>query len=199
MRHALFAEGNPMSSFRHPTTGKFTRLQTGVGDDGRSRAFAKPGENILGTHHSSQAARGDDGPGARPAQNHRGHAVGLNVGPGKTFKPEPSLDIQPMRGKSKALHDTPIHNGMTRTQIASAGGQFAGPGLSHPSSTGGAALASSGGAVPVDPQYGTIPKSGHGSAPIAWRGTTKTMQRMGLSYEQLRSLGMTLQQGGKSK
>jgi hypothetical protein len=192
-----------MSSFRHPTSGRYTRLVTGVGHDGRSRAFAKPGEKTLAVHHSPQDARADDGgyhQSGRPA-NHlgsRGHAVGF-VSDGKSHYPKPALDVQPMQGKPKAMHPVSLGNYNTPTQIASAGKEFAGPGLSHPSSTGGAALASSGGAVPVDPQYGTIPKSGHGPAPIAWSGTTKTMQRMGISYEQLRSLGKTLQQGAKSK
>jgi hypothetical protein len=178
-----------MTSFRHPTSGRYTRLKTGVGEDGRSRAFAKPGEKTLAVHHSPQEDEGREHRTGRPANElgSRGHAVGV-VRDGKSIYPKPMVDIQPRYGAPKMHHPASIHNGMTRTQIASAGGEFAVPGLSHPSSTGGAALASGGGAVPVDPQYGSIPKSGHGPAPLAWN-----MKKMGISYEDLRSLGKTLQ------
>jgi hypothetical protein len=47
-----------MTSFRHPTSGRYTRLKTGVGEDGRSRAFAKPGEKTLAVYHSPQEDEG---------------------------------------------------------------------------------------------------------------------------------------------
>ena len=70
------------------------RLKTGVGHDGRSRAFARKGEATLATHHDPQAARAGD-KGIAPA----------------FMKP----------AASKALHPVALHNSATPRQISGAG------------------------------------------------------------------------------
>ncbi len=72
-------------------------------------------------------------------------------------------------------------------------------GLSHPSSTGGQAVASSAVAAPNKSAYGTVPKSGHGPAPIYGEGKLWSMNRLGIDYDQLRGLGKTLDPKGNVK
>ncbi len=75
-------------------TGRFDRLKAGTGHDGKSRAFAKPGEATLSTHHDPNEARAGD--------------VGLAP---HFMKP----------AARKALHPVAVHNGMHPRQIAAAG------------------------------------------------------------------------------
>jgi hypothetical protein len=63
--------------------------RSGVGHDGRSKAFAKPGEPALAIHHDPNIAR-----------QHDRHMT----------------DSVATRGKPKAMHPVALHNGMTAQQ-----------------------------------------------------------------------------------
>ncbi len=74
--------------------GQFDRLRNGVGHDGKSWAFSKPGEATLEVHHDPNRARlGDSGVKGNIARD----------------------------GAPKALHPVSIHNGMTERQRSLAG------------------------------------------------------------------------------
>jgi hypothetical protein len=135
------------------------RSKIGVGHDGRSNAFAKPGERTLATHHNPMDARQGDKPG-EPAHRlgHRGHPIG-GVVKGETVRAPGALDIQPRQGAPKALHPVPYHVSTTVRQIAGSGRG----GMGHPSasvSDGGEKITTSAAAAPLEHAYGgALPKS----------------------------------------
>jgi len=139
------------------------RNTTGIGRDGRSNAFAKPGERTLATHHNPMDARQGDRPG-EPAHRlgHRGHPIGTVVPDGKTsrtVRAPGALDIQPRQGAPKALHSVPYHVSTTARQIAGSGRG----GMGHPTATlsdGGDTITTSAAAAPLAHAYGgPLPKS----------------------------------------
>lgn len=142
-----------------PTRAKGTST-IGPGHDGRSRAFAKPGEPSLAVHHDPQAARIGDNPDATAhALGHRGHATAAVVN-GKTVRAPGAIDVQPRAGAPKAMHPVSVHNGMHSRQIA---GMNAG-GMSHPTALvdGGQTIANSAAASPIHATplaAGALPKS----------------------------------------
>ncbi len=124
--------------------GRFDRLKAGTGHDGKSRAFAKPGEKSLSVHHDPNAARAGD--------------VGLAP---HFMKP----------AARKALHPVAVHNGMHPRQIAAAGigGMAHATGYVD---EGGTAIPNSAAAVPH--AYGNgIPKVRE-AAPPAWNNKSRT-------------------------
>jgi hypothetical protein len=142
------------------------------------------------------------------AHNLRGHPTATVV-KGKTFHNPGALDLQPRQGSKKAAVGThaPIHPGMTAQQRAVAGTG----GLGHPTSrniVGGSAVPSKA-AAPMRDAYGSIPKAHIGEvAPPSWSHPVKAgkigdpglhpaMRRLGLNYDDLRSLGSKLPGGGK--
>lgn len=131
--------------------------RSSVGRDGRSRAFAKPGERTLAVHHDPNIARRGDLPDATAhAMGHRGHPVGAVVG-GKTVRAPGALDIQPRAGAPKAMHPVSVHNGMHSRQIAGAGVG----GMGHPGAVvDGGQVTTSAAAAPMADHYGgALPKS----------------------------------------
>jgi hypothetical protein len=118
------------------------RLTTGIGEDGKSRAFAKPGEPTLGVHHFSHG----DG------DHVRGHAVPGNIA---------------RDGAPKAVHGVPIHKSAKRQQIDMAGVG----GMGHATAAiddGGQSVTSSAAAAPLAHAYGSgVPKI-RGPAPVGW-------------------------------
>jgi hypothetical protein len=115
------------------------RNTTGIGADGRSNAFAKPGEPTLGVHHFSHGN----------GEHVVGHAVKGNIA---------------RDGKGKAVHAVAIHNGMKRQQIETAGVG----GMGHPTSVidGGQSVSASSAAAPLAHAYGGgVPKV-RGAAPV---------------------------------
>jgi hypothetical protein len=117
------------------------RLKTGTGRDGRSNAFAHGDEPTLGVHHVSHGL-GD---------HVTGHAVPGNIA---------------RDGAPKAVHGVPVHNGMKRQQIETAGVG----GMGHPTATidGGQSIPSSAAAAPLAHAYGGgLPKV-RGPAPVGW-------------------------------
>ena len=110
--------------------GRFDRLKAGTGHDGKSRAFAKPGEKSLSVHHDPNEARAGD--------------VGV--------KGNIARD-----GAPKALHPVSVHNGMTQHQQGGAG--IGGQGHATATIDGGQTVTSSAAAAPLQHAYGKgIPK-----------------------------------------
>ncbi len=140
-------------------TGQFDRLKAGTGHDGKSRAFAKPGEATMTAHHDPNEARRGDLPGAPAhALGHRGHATGAVVD-GQTVRAPGALDIQPRQGTPKAMHPVATHVGMTSRQIAGAG--IGGMGHSSAAVTDGGQVTTVSAAAPMADHYGgALPKSG---------------------------------------
>ena len=133
------------------------RNTTGIGRDGRSNAFAKPGERTFVAHHNPMDARQGDKPG-EPAHalGHRGHPVGAVVG-GETVRAPGALDIQPRQGAPKALHPVPYHVSTTARQIAGSGRG----GMGHPGAVvDGGQVTTFAAAAPMADHYGgSLPKS----------------------------------------
>jgi hypothetical protein len=116
------------------------RNSTGVGHDGRSNAFAKPGEPTLAAHHSPMDARAHD------------HGIAPSF-----MKP----------AAKKALPDVSIHNGMHSRQIAAAG--LGGLGHASAVLSGGQVIAANAAAVPPVPAHRknfNSPDASQVSAPI---------------------------------
>jgi hypothetical protein len=131
--------------------------RSSVGHDGRSRAFARPGEPSLAVHHDPNIARrGDKADATAHAMGHRGHPTGGVVG-GQTVRNPGALDIQPRAGKPKAMHPVSLHNSATPRQIAAAGVG----GMGHPGAVvdGGQVTTSSAAAPMADHYGGALPKS----------------------------------------
>ena len=82
--------------------------RSSVGHDGRSRAFAKPGEQTLLIHHDPNAPRVRDGMQERTSGNIA------------------------RAGKPKAFHPVSVHKGMTAQQVAMAGVGGMGHGTAAP-------------------------------------------------------------------
>jgi hypothetical protein len=131
--------------------------RSSVGHDGRSKAFAKPGERTLAIHHDPNVARRGDKPDATAhLMGHRGHPTGAVVG-GRTVRTPGALDIQPRAGAPKAMHPVSIHNGMHSRQIAGAGVG----GMGHPGAVvdGGQVTTSAAAAPMADHFGGALPKT----------------------------------------
>jgi len=151
------------------------RNTTGIGRDGRSNAFAKPGEPTLATHHTNDRSMDKPGEPAH-ALGHRGHPIGGVVG-GKTVRAPGALDIQPRQGAPKAHHATPYHVSTNARQIAADGRG----GMGHPTAVvdGGQATTSAAAAPMAHAYGGQLPKD-HGPAPVAWTmKSERTYARIG--------------------
>lgn len=142
------------------------RYTIGVGHDGKSRAFAQPGERTLAIHHAPGEARQHDKPDATAhALGHRGHPTATVVA-GKTIRDPRALDIQPRAGAPKAMHPVAPHVSTTPRQLAAAGKG----GLGHATAAvtdGGQTIATSAAAAPLRHAYGSIEKRRPDAKP-AW-------------------------------